>query len=34
VEWHLGKVYGKLGVNSRKELRVALSDVGTAVIHR
>jgi DNA-binding CsgD family transcriptional regulator len=31
VEWHLGKVFGKLGVNSRKELRAALSDVGTAV---
>jgi len=31
VEWHLGKVFGKLGVSSRKELRAALSDVGTAV---
>jgi DNA-binding CsgD family transcriptional regulator len=30
VEWHLGKVFGKLGVNSRKELRAALSDVGAA----
>ena len=28
VEWHLGKVFGKLGVSSRKELRAALSDVG------
>jgi DNA-binding CsgD family transcriptional regulator len=27
VEWHLGKVFGKLGVTSRKELRTALSDV-------
>jgi hypothetical protein len=32
VEWHLGKVFGKLGLNSRKELQVALSDVGAAVI--
>jgi len=31
VEWHLGKVFGKLGVNSRRELRAALSDVGAAV---
>jgi DNA-binding CsgD family transcriptional regulator len=30
VEWHLGKVFGKLGVGSRKELRAALSDVGAA----
>ena len=28
VEWHLSKVFGKLGVSSRKELRAALSDVG------
>ena len=32
VEWHLGKVFGKLGVNSRRELRTALSNVGTAVV--
>src|SRR5215470_11333472 len=32
VEWHLGKVFGKLGVSSRKELRTALSDVGAAVV--
>ena len=32
VEWHLGKVFGKLGVNSRRELRTALSNVGAAVI--
>jgi DNA-binding CsgD family transcriptional regulator len=25
VEWHLSKVFGKLGIGSRKELRVALS---------
>jgi DNA-binding CsgD family transcriptional regulator len=28
VEWHLSKVFGKLGISSRKELRVALSDIG------
>ena len=28
VEWHLTKVFGKLGISSRKELRSALSDVG------
>jgi DNA-binding CsgD family transcriptional regulator len=32
VEWHLGKVFGKLGVSSRRELRTALPDVGAAVI--
>ena len=26
VEWHLRKVFGKLAINSRKELRAALSD--------
>ena len=33
VEWHLSKVFGKLGISSRKELRAALSDVGAAVVH-
>jgi hypothetical protein len=28
VEWHLHKVFGKLGIGSRKELRSALSDAG------
>ena len=28
VEWHLTKVFGKLGIGSRKQLRSALSDVG------
>ena len=28
VEWHLTKVFGKLGISSRRELRSALSDVG------
>ena len=28
VEWHLTKVFGKLGVSSRKELSAALSEVG------
>ena len=32
VEWHLSKVFGKLGINSRKELRTALSDIGTDVV--
>ncbi len=30
VEWHLGKVFGKLGISSRRELRSALSDIGGA----
>jgi DNA-binding CsgD family transcriptional regulator len=32
VEWHLRKVFGKLGIGSRWELREALSDVGAAVV--
>ena len=28
VEWHLTKMFGKLGISSRKELSSALSDVG------
>jgi DNA-binding CsgD family transcriptional regulator len=31
VEWHLSKVFGKLGVSSRKELRSALPEVGAVV---
>ena len=30
VEWHLGKVYTKLGVSSRRELRRALASLGQA----
>jgi len=30
VEWHLGKVYTKLGVGSRRELRQALAGLGQA----
>ena len=34
VEWHLSKVFGKLGISSRKELRAALPDVaGAAAVH-
>jgi DNA-binding CsgD family transcriptional regulator len=29
VEWHLSKVFGKLGISSRKELRPVLSDIST-----
>jgi len=32
VEWHLRKVFGKLGVGSRKELSTALSDAGAAAV--
>ena len=32
VEWHLSKVFGKLGISSRKELRSALSDIGANVL--
>ena len=31
VEWHLSKVFSKLGISSRKELSSALSDVGAIV---
>jgi DNA-binding CsgD family transcriptional regulator len=30
VEWHLSKVYTKLGVGSRRELRPALASLGQA----
>jgi DNA-binding CsgD family transcriptional regulator len=30
VEWHLSKVYAKLGVGSRRELRQALASLGQA----
>ncbi len=30
VEWHLGKVYAKLGVGSRRELRQAMASLGQA----
>lgn len=30
VEWHLGKVYSKLGVGSRRDLRRALASAGHA----
>jgi DNA-binding CsgD family transcriptional regulator len=32
VEYHLGKVFAKLGISSRKELRVATRDAGLALL--
>ncbi|HEY1518197.1 MAG TPA: AAA family ATPase [Solirubrobacteraceae bacterium] len=32
VEWHLTKMFGKLGISSRKQLRSALSDVGQPAV--
>jgi DNA-binding CsgD family transcriptional regulator len=32
VEWHLGRVFGKLGIRSRRELREALPTAGPAVL--
>ena len=32
VEWHLRKVFGKLGVSSRRDLRRALSDSGRVTV--
>jgi DNA-binding CsgD family transcriptional regulator len=31
VEWHLGKVFGKLGISSRKELASALPDIANGI---
>jgi len=31
VEWHLSKVFGKLGIASRKELRSALPEAGAII---
>ena len=28
VEWHLRKIFSKLGIGSRRELRTALDDLG------
>jgi DNA-binding CsgD family transcriptional regulator len=32
VEWHLSKVFGKLGIGSRRELGSALSDIGATAV--
>jgi DNA-binding CsgD family transcriptional regulator len=32
VEWHLGKVFGKLGLSSRKELRTATLSAESALL--
>jgi DNA-binding NarL/FixJ family response regulator len=32
VEWHLRKVFSKLGIGSRKELRGALPELGREVV--
>jgi DNA-binding CsgD family transcriptional regulator len=32
VEWHLRKVFGKLGIRSRRQLRTALPGSGLAAV--
>lgn len=32
VEWHLGKIFTKLGISSRRQLRQALPDLGQAAL--
>jgi DNA-binding CsgD family transcriptional regulator len=32
VEWHLGKVFTKLGIKSRKDIRIALAGAGTTEV--
>ena len=34
VEWHLGKVFTKLGISSRRELRAAMPDLGLLPVPR
>jgi DNA-binding CsgD family transcriptional regulator len=34
VEWHVGKVFGKLGISSRKELRAAMAGAAESALLR